>query len=69
MQKNVPAPVEQCYRTIEGYDKTVESLIDELIQMSEKEFDLFLDCIEIKRNKKLTKFVIWIYNNRKCVYS
>ncbi len=68
MQKTVPASVEQCCRTIEGYDRAVENLIDELMQMSEKEFDLFLDCIDLKRNKKLTKFAIWLCNNRKCVY-
>ncbi len=69
MQKMVPVSVKQCCRTIECYDKAVERLINELLQMSEEEFDLFLDCIDLKRNKKLTKFAIWIYNNRKCVYS
>lgn len=65
MKNLIPVLAKQCCRTIEGYDKAVERLINELIQMSEEEFDLFLDCMELKRNKKLTKFAICIYNNRK----
>lgn len=69
MQKMIPMPVKQCYRTIESYDKAVEGLIGELIQMSEEEFDSFLDFIDLKRNKKLAKFAIWIYSKRKCTIS
>lgn len=57
-------PVDQYKRIINSYDKTTEGLIGELMQMSEEEFDLFLDCIDCKTNKKLTKFAIWICNNR-----
>lgn len=38
--------------------------IDELMNMSEEEFDSFLDFIDSKIDKKLTKFAIWIYSNR-----
>ncbi len=69
MLKMVPVSVEQSGNTIIGYDEAVGRLIGEVMQMSEKEFDLFLDCIEVKRNKKLTKFCIWLCNNRKRIVS
>jgi hypothetical protein len=39
--------------------------IDELLKMSEDEFDLFLDFIDYERNKRVAKFATWIHDSRK----
>lgn len=38
--------------------------IDELLKMSEEEFDMFLDLIDCKSNETLTKFAIWVHKKR-----
>lgn len=69
MQKIILVPVKQYSRIMENYDKELVGLINDLMQMSQEEFDIFLDCIDWKINKKLVKFAIWIYSNRKCTIS
>lgn len=38
--------------------------IDELLKMSEEEFDMFLDLIDCNSNETLTKFAIWVHKKR-----
>lgn len=40
-------------------------LLDQLLQMSEEEFDLFLDLIDYEKNKNLLTFASWVQSVRK----
>ncbi len=39
--------------------------LDQLLQMSEEEFDLFLDLVDYGKNKNLLTFASWVQSARK----
>lgn len=38
--------------------------INELMKMTEEEFDMFLDLIDIRKNDRITEFAIWVNSER-----
>lgn len=44
-------------------DQTLQ--INELMNMTEEEFDVFLDLIDLKKNDRIAEFAIWVHNERK----